>query len=641
MKYATRRKAKYFSSILVVTLAIIGVALYGLFAYQKAIDKYNQDISELHKTEVLVGEIQYSFKLQVQEWKNILLRGKDPVLFEKYFESFSEQFLITQNLGVDLIKYLETKPLIVDRVNRFLVIHRSILADYLDALNTFKKNAFNPQSGDQRVVGIDRDPDRLLISLSATIDTEIAKEKRALSLELSLLENNLITGFIIIQGFLCILLVRLTGNLLFANLTDKVTKAGNRTSFVESIKDLINSKKKAMIVIFDIDQFKIINESCSNEGGDRYLRKIARLIDTFTSPGDILCRIGGDQFGLITHKDLQYSKDLIADINSFIALYDFTHDDITISLSCSSASYYFDGDNTQDVEEVLNSLYVGMQVAKTKRDRQTVHYSSDDKNIAWIQKQMRIVHQISSILDNHEVVLFRQAISPVTSLVLNKHYEILLRLKNKEGKYESPGLFLQAAERFQLITKIDRYMLNHVVEYLLEHPEDRHYYSINLSGQTLSDESFIKFVKELFNSPLIPTERLSFEITETEMIKNFNSAIKIISCLTSYRCKIYLDDFGTGMSSYSYITKLGLDAIKIDGTFIKQINVNRQNKAIVRSIVSLAKDLNIKTVAEFVETQEQFDTIKELGIDYAQGYLLHKPELLYKPHRALRNKAFF
>ena len=257
-----------------------------------------------------------------------------------------------------------------------------------------------------------------------------------------------------------------------------------------------------------------------------------------------------------------------------------------------------------------------------------IHYSKDDQNIVWLQKQLRMVHKVSGILKDNRAVLFKQAITPIHASSAETYFEVLLRIKQGQD-YQAPGLFLQAAERFHLIDEVDRYVLRAICEYLINTPHDKYNYSINLSGRTLSDKNFVGFVVDLFEKSKVDTSRLSIEITETEVIKNIENALSIIACLNRYGCKIVLDDFGTGMSSYAYIAKLKLHTIKIDGVFIKGVESNPQNQSIIRSIVRLAKELEVKTVAEFVETQEEYDTLTSLDIDFVQGYLLHKPELLY------------
>ena len=629
--YATRQKIRYLGLILVASVIIVGIATRGIYAYNAALNTYEKGVSELHDTEMLVAEIQYSFKLQVQEWKNILLRGEDPILFAKYYESFSNQFLTVQEKTAELSQFIGHNPTAIEVVDEFLYIHKSILSEYAEALLIYKNNGFNAGLADSHVRGIDRNPDQLLISLSSYLNTEIVQKRRDLDNELTRLEDQLIIAFICVQGLSCLILVRLTGNILKANLNDRVTGLGNRKCFVEAIKDLTKAKQPALIAILDINEFKIVNESCSNSGGDAYLRNIARLIEESLDDKDSVHRMGGDQFGIIIIKNNDDAQKVLKDINLFIESFNFSYADVNVSLSSSISSIYLCDKEGTDVEEILNKLYVGLQIGKTKGTRQITQYTKENGDIAWLQKQLRMVHKIPSILDTQSAVLFKQAITPINNAGLDTHYEILLRIKQEDGKYASPGLFLQAAERFHLITQVDRYVLTHVVEYLVKHPNDQHHYSINLSGQTLSDISFVDFVRQLFSSPLIPVERINFEITETEIIKNFSTAIQVISCLTDYRCKIFLDDFGTGMSSYAYIAKLGLDAIKIDGAFIQNIDKTEQNKAIVSSIVNLAKNMNIKTVAEFVETEEELATLKTLNVDYSQGYLLHKPELMYQP----------
>jgi EAL domain-containing protein (putative c-di-GMP-specific phosphodiesterase class I) len=243
---------------------------------------------------------------------------------------------------------------------------------------------------------------------------------------------------------------------------------------------------------------------------------------------------------------------------------------------------------------------------------------------------MRMVAHVSDALENKKIVLFRQAIIPVDTNSKFTYYEVLMRVKH-EGEFKSPWPYLQAAESFHLITKIDRYIVTETVNYLHANTHETAKYSVNLSGQSLSDPRLPDFFDDLFERTGFTTNRLGFEITETDLIQNFTIALVNVQYLRSKGCKISLDDFGTGMSSYAYLSELEIDTLKIDGTFIKGIDKDKQKQAIVGSMIMLSTQLGFTTVAEFVETNEEYATLKRSGIEYCQGYLLHKPELFFEP----------
>ncbi len=631
MRYVNRRKAKYYGSIFITSLAIITLALVALYTFENTQNKYHARLSELHEIEKSVPTIQYSFKLQVQEWKNILLRGNTPELYDRYYESFTEQFLVTQTLADELSEHVNEGENVHLLINEFLLVHRRILLDYQQALTILRESGFDSRTADIRVRGIDREPDKLLTQLRTLVNAEVAVKRQQLNQQFEGLKVSLAFGFISGQGILCILLVRLTGRLLRSDLSDKVTECGNRNLFMESLKEVIDRGESALVAIIDIDEFKIVNETCGNKGGDNYLKNISLQACQTIGKHDLVCRISGDILGLIIFDKEDAAKELIKQINHNICQYVFVHADIKLSLSSSSSSYWIEGTNDNTSESVLSNLFVCLQMAKTRGNKQLIHYDKEDHESMFLQKCLRMVHTIPSIIDNRKAVLFRQAITPIDNVKTAPYYEVLLRIESSPEQFDSPYLFLETAERFHLIGNVDRYVVKSVIEYVLNTPEDNANYSINLSGKTMSDATFVSFLDQVLSPQHVPSHRFIFEITETEIIKNFTTALQIINCLTQHHCKISLDDFGTGMASYAYISKLSVNTIKIDGTFIKDIDKHKQQMAIVRSIVLLAKELHINTVAEFVETEEELSELKQLGIDYAQGYLLHKPALLYRP----------
>lgn len=637
MKYTTRQKTKYFGSITLISTVMVIFLFLLVDYYRNAQREFDQNIKLIYQTEIEALKIQSSFKLQVEEWKNILLRGNQTESYNKYFNSFIDQFVFTQEKTDNLLEYLKQQKykqndsFLVNKIEAFRALHQSILGDYQDALHIYKNNNFNGAIADRRVRGIDRKPSTMLDELSYELETRMRQNRASLKRDYINTTAALLVSLIFVQTGLCILLIRLAGNLLQGNITDKTSKLGNRQLFIESINDLSLSGKSALICVVDIDDFKIVNSSCGNTQADKYIQLLGSKLKHLLNKGDLLCRIGGDLFGIILFAEKNMAMKTLDELNITIANVEFRFQDICLKLTSSSSSYWIDEKNTSSLETVLNSLYIGLQIAKSKERGQIVHYKTNDADIVNIKAQLSMAHQIATILKEQKAVLFKQAITPVSSASLKKHFEILLRIKNTNNEYLSPHLFLETAERFKLIKQVDKYVVSKALEYIQNSPKDSAHFSINLSGQTLSDKSFIEFIEKMFEKTKIDTRRLNFEITETEIIKNIDNAFEIIACLTKHRCAIYLDDFGTGMSSYAHIAKLDINAIKIDGTFIKGIHESADNQAIVKSITKLAADLNIYTVAEFVESREELETLKLVNIDFAQGYLIHKPSLMYDP----------
>ena len=641
MRYVTFKKYKYYGLISLFSLIVISTALLFLFIYNQSINQYNDILLRQNKIEYLSLQAQDSFKRQVQEWKNILLRGENSRDYERYHASFIDQFEKTQIISDTLRNNIEEQSPAFLLINEFIDKHKSVLSEYQVALMIFKESDFNTQLADEVVRGIDREPDLILDKVSNIIKSETNAARANIEIKTNYIKVFLGFSFLILQIIFCFVTLHLTKKLLRSTLKDKVSGLNNRDVFIQTIKDNLTHEQSTVVVVLDIDEFKIINETCGNLGGNEYLAQIARLLTNTCHPDDCIARLSGDEFGIIINIDEKndYLSKLSL-ISRSVATTPFEYGELSTSLSCCVSYIELNSQtteaSTEAVEDLLNSLHVTMQHAKETGRGSILKYSPTDETLSSRKEQMRAVTTITNALETQRILLYKQAINPIQNNK-TKYYEVLIRIKNNDGSISSPWLFLQAAERFHLITKIDRYVLKNTFKFMSQNPDEA--LSVNLSGQTLSDSTFIEFCEILFNKAKVDLSRLGFEVTESDFIRNFETANKNLDYLRSKGCKVSLDDFGTGMSSFAYIADLKLHTIKIDGTFIKELNASIHNQAIVKSIVQLCKDLKLSTVAEFVETQEEYKMIKALGIDYAQGYLLHKPELFYSPseHNHLPN----
>lgn len=635
MTFLHKRKCKYYGVILLIIAAITFSALAFLKHYDDTNQQYVRNLTELNNIEQSALNVQYFFKRQVQEWKNILLRGHLVVDYEKYNELFADEFLKTQEAAEHLYNLIaessQAKPL----AKEFMVKHREILTDYQDALQVFKKSNFDAKQADLLIRGVDRQPTEMIDTVSRIIQIEVSQARKVLNEHLNWIRWSTSICFMALQILLCFVVLRLTNKLLKANISDKYIGIGNREMFIQTINDAIRAKRKMSATIIDIDNFKLINEAFGSKGGDKYLKAIAQKLQERLGPKDVLCRISSDVFGLVSyHRNDIETESFTKELLTVIERYEHQRDAMSISLSACAGIFCMHKAHETSVEHLLNKLYASLQEAKELGPGNFVNYYDENKHIAFRQQQMRKATDIFTALKDARLVLFKQEIRPFDESNHHIYHEVLLRVVNEDGLVQGPGLFLQSAERFHLMDKIDRYVLSAVVEYLAKHPEDDGYYTVNLSGDTLCDLSFVQFVDKLFASNDVRHNHIGFEITETNIIKNFKIAQAVLEKLASYQCKISLDDFGTGMSSYSYISKLAINCLKIDGTFIKEVNYQPHNQAIIRSVVQLAKDLGISTVAEFIETKEELEIIEQLRVDYVQGYFLHVPDFMYQPSEA-------
>jgi diguanylate cyclase (GGDEF)-like protein len=629
MTFINKRRFKYYGLICLSSSIILILSLFFIHFHESTLSQYRDQIKRFQQSELIAINIQYSFKKQVQEWKNILIRGSDPEQYSKYHLQFMNEFERTQYSSQQLIDFFSEENNITKIAIEFQTKHYAILSEYEKALTIYKATSFDILAADGVVKGIDREPDELLGKISSYVKSDIAKKVANIERELSIFEGLLAFIFISIQLIVCCVLMQLTKKLLKITLQDETTGLGNRILFVNSIDDHLSSKNKVLIGMLDIDDFKIINETCGNLGGDLYLKQVGNIIVSNLPKGSEVCRINADVIGFII-PTISNDYALLTTITQCIADFEFSWQGLTTKLTCSIAGYDLNKELDDTNEGVLNALYVSLQKAKSTGRNKVVFYNSKDDFIVEKQRQMRMVSDVSDALENKKIVLFRQAIIPVDTHSNLTYYEVLMRVKH-EGVFKSPWPYLQAAESFHLITKIDRYVVTETVNYLHANTCETAKYSVNLSGQSLSDPRLPDFFDDLFKRTGFTPNRLGFEITETDLIQNFTIALANVQYLRSKGCKISLDDFGTGMSSYAYLSELEIDTLKIDGTFIKGIDEDKQKQAIVDSMIMLSTQLGFTTVAEFVETNEEYATLKRSGIEYCQGYLLHKPELFFEP----------
>jgi EAL domain-containing protein (putative c-di-GMP-specific phosphodiesterase class I) len=284
-------------------------------------------------------------------------------------------------------------------------------------------------------------------------------------------------------------------------------------------------------------------------------------------------------------------------------------------------------ETTGSVTTLLQDADAACYVAKDEgRNRAHVHHQNDGE-LAKRHGEMQWVSRINQALENDQFVLYAQVIEPLYEDGV-EHHELLLRMIDEDGSTIPPGAFLPAAERYNLISHLDRWIVDHAFQALEEHPlflERVHSISVNLSGASLADESFLEFIQDHFAKSGFPASKICFEITETAAISNLNRAMKFISTLNALGCRFALDDFGSGLSSFAYLKNLPVDYLKIDGMFVKDIIDDPIDHAMVKSINEIGQVMGMQTIAEFVENDEIKDMLKNIGVDYAQGFGIGKP----------------
>jgi diguanylate cyclase (GGDEF)-like protein/PAS domain S-box-containing protein len=418
---------------------------------------------------------------------------------------------------------------------------------------------------------------------------------------------------------------------------DALTETANRRAFESRLGHLMaglaeHPGSHAMMFL-DLDQFKIVNDTCGHVAGDELLREVTRTLCQCIGPADMVARIGGDEFGIILPDvSLERAAEVAERLRASLQDLSFRWNSRSFSVSASIGLIEV-SDPDMTLEEALQAADVACYLAKEKgRNRIQIHISGDAElearigEMAWVQKIRRAV-------DEDRFLLFAQEIMPLSDPSAGRHIELLLRLSDSGGGVVPPAAFMPSAERFGLMPQIDRWVVSHAFAAIGAHLADPSapsisIWAINLSGLTIGDPEFCEFVRGEFRRYGVPHDLVCFEITETSAIANLGTARSFIEAMKDLGCCFSLDDFGVGMSSFGYLKNLPVDYLKIDGSFVKGIVEDSVDRAMVETIHRIGRITGKKTIAEFVENEAILEALREIGVDYAQGYGVAKPRPL-------------
>jgi diguanylate cyclase (GGDEF)-like protein/PAS domain S-box-containing protein len=417
---------------------------------------------------------------------------------------------------------------------------------------------------------------------------------------------------------------------------DALTGLVNRREFEARLqRTLIRAQHPggdaAALLFLDLDQFKIVNDTCGHAAGDELLKLLAHSYQEHLRERDTLARIGGDEFGVIVeHCGLDEAIAIAHKLLDATRDFRYTCKGRVFQLGVSIGLTPIDS-TIATIEEALRRADHACYMAKERgRNRVYVHYEGD-VDFAQRRSDMHWVTRLSQAFQNDQLQLYCQPIMSLGEADQRAHYEILLRLKNEHGAPIGPARFLPAAERYDVILKIDRWVLTKTLEWLSRNPEHTatlDMCSINLSRRSLGDQSFHQFAADLIDKSQVPAEKLCFEITENGAIADMQKTIAFIEALSARGCRFSLDDFGIGMTSFSYLKQLPVDFIKIDGSFIQMMSSSEVDYEMVRFTNDISHMMGRKTIAEYVTDQSILKHLKEIGVDFAQGYWVGKPRPL-------------
>lgn len=417
---------------------------------------------------------------------------------------------------------------------------------------------------------------------------------------------------------------------------DELTGLANRIEFEARLEGALarsrNDGSPHAVCYFDLDQFKLVNDTCGHAAGDQLLRQVATTLASIARKTDTIARVGGDEFVLLMeHCTVQQGQRTAQAVRKALEDIDFVWDHKRFRISASIGMVpVLTGEET--VADILSAADAACFTAK-ELGRNRVHtFATADEDLALRQAEMGWVERINRAIDENRLELFYQSIEPtVPNDHYGRHIEVLVRLREEDGRLIAPGEFLPPAERYHIITRIDRWVIERVLRFYAEtsaFAQRIDLCSINLSGQSLGNEEFFAFVYDAMQRMGPLASRFCFEITETAAIANLGAAEKFISELRALGCKFSLDDFGSGLSSFGYLKRLQVDHLKIDGVFIRDLLTDPVDFALVRAINEVGHTLGKITIAEFVENDQVRAKLAEIGVNCVQGYGIGRPRPL-------------
>jgi len=416
---------------------------------------------------------------------------------------------------------------------------------------------------------------------------------------------------------------------------DQLTGLVNRNEFDRHLNNALDSAKcnniSHVLLYLDLDQFKVINDTCGHQAGDELLSQLALLLREEVRGNDILARLGGDEFGLLLENcPLDKAKVIAEDLRELVSDFRFVWRDKSFSIGVSIGMAKITKD-AQGADEVLGAADIACYAAKDMgRDRVHV-YKDDDSELLRRQTEMQWVSRIKNALEEGRFVLHQQQMRSLNRLNGTvRCAEFLVRMLDEQDNIIMPGAFIPAAERYGIMPLLDRWVVRSVIAYLADNlsasEKSNSIFFVNLSSNSLSDSDFSTYIRQQITHYNIPPELLCFEITETAAISNLSETVKFINEVRSFGCLFALDNFGSGLSSFSYLKTLPVDYLKIDGSFVRDIEMDPMNFAIVQAINEIGHVAGLHTIAEFVENEKTLESLRDIGVDFVQGYCIAHPQ---------------
>ncbi|HET6629228.1 MAG TPA: EAL domain-containing protein [Woeseiaceae bacterium] len=415
----------------------------------------------------------------------------------------------------------------------------------------------------------------------------------------------------------------------FDVMTGLMNRAGFQAQLEEALKSLSGEDDAHQIMYFDLDNLHLVNDTFGQKAGDEVVIRFAQILEENLPRNAVATRLTGDDFALLlAHGSVEDALEVARVVQERSRDLRYLEGDKSLQVTVSAGVAPLLAD-VPDAETALTAARIACDSAKDHgRDRVEV-YDRDDQSIVRRYDDMHLVAEIQKTLYADGFVLFAQPIVSLARPNASPRFEVLLRMKDSTGNRISSKSFFSAAERYQLMPQIDRWVVSTAMRMLAPFASKLSdagvSFAINLSGQTLGDDGILSFIEEELEASGIAPQTLSFEVTESAAVSNRAKAQAFIDALRARGCRFSLDDFGAGLSSFAYLKNFKVDTLKIDGSFIRDITNNRISESMVAAITQVARVMQLETVAEYVESEESRELVARLGVDYAQGHSVGKP----------------
>ncbi len=411
------------------------------------------------------------------------------------------------------------------------------------------------------------------------------------------------------------------------DLTGLINRRMFESALTEKLQQSVNREKPSTLCFIDLDRFKLVNDGGGHDAGDQLLKNIANTFCEILGEKALVARLGGDEFGIILHMGINEALEQVNHLISHISSSPFNWKQRKYTIGASAGLVVID-DQCDDISVLMSHADTACYMAKNAGRNQTQIYMYDEYFQDPVSVELKQVNLLKNAMDNDGLMLYLQPIKPLQYETTHTHFEVLLRLQGSDGQIKSAGEFIPVAEKYDLMQHLDKWVLHEALRtltFMMDKGLDVSF-SINISGNTLSNKDSLNVYRSVIEESNVSSSLLTFEVTETAAIKNIETAKKYIADMKAYGCDFSLDDFGSGLSSFGYLKELSVDYLKIDGSFVKSMANDATCKAIVSAFNQLSHEMGMETVAEFVEDEKTEKMLKELGIDFAQGYGVGAPQ---------------